>query len=142
MNSAYKKIQIEDLDALKHSFIGYYWYSDQQKPESIKEQRIDSSWFTQLPFVVEAHFYAPAEKVSVQVRYLDGTYHAALIDLNIADGTQRKESPYIAHDLPGHESYYMIEAWESIPDPLLDGMSVLQPAWAAFTGFRSTLNSQ
>ena len=47
---------------------------------------------------------------------------------------------YIAHRLTdkGGKSitqYKMMEAWEEIEDPLLEGMKTLKPTWAAFCGF-------
>lgn len=118
-------------------FEGYYWYSDKSKPTCIVGEPIYRDWFTDLPFVVEANFYAPAEHISLQVRNIDGQYKFIWIDLNKVQEGEAKT--YIGHDLGGR-FFKLIEVWtEGPPDPLLEGMRMLLPSWSAFVGFTSTL---
>jgi CRISPR type III-associated protein (TIGR04423 family) len=132
MENNYKLITIDqipdDID-----FEGYYWYSDERKPKVIDSEKIDKSIFSDLPFVVEANFYSKSEKISIQVKNIDGQYHIAEIHLESIEGA----TEYIAHDLGGINKFKMVEAWKEKDDEdnLLEGMKVLVPSWTAFAGF-------
>lgn len=128
--SIYKKITLMEIP--DYEFEGYYWYSDQQKPEIVTASKIDKSKFTLMPFVIEANFYARKEKVSIQIKNIDGAYQIGRIELDQDDID--KSIRYIGHDLDGR-NFKMVEAWEAIEDGLLEGIKSLQPAWGAFAGF-------
>ncbi len=134
MNSAYQSIRISEIpkDIL---FEGYYWYSNDKSPKLIPTpEPIQQSWFTELPFVIEANFYSQAQQISIQIRHWDGVYHVGKIDLSQLDKIIHDKVLYIGHDLAGH-NIEMIEAWEAYPYELLEGMETLVPTWAAFAGF-------
>lgn len=134
MNNVYQNITIEEIpkDIL---FEGYYWYSNQRKPEVLLSPSIiQQSWFTALPFVIEANFYSKETQLSIQVKNIDGQYHIAKIDLSQLGDIILCEATYIGHDLENY-NYTMVEAWLPQEDDLLEGMETLAPAWSAFTGF-------
>lgn len=131
----YQIIQLADIPA--YNFEGYYWYSDADKPEPLTNGKIDTAWFTALPFVVEANFYAAAEHCSIQIKNIDGQYHVARIDLFDLDPELHLRRTYKGHDIEGRD-FVLIEAWEEKQDDtlqLLTGMKTLQPVWDAFAGF-------
>jgi len=137
MNPVYQPITISKIpeDIL---FEGYFWYSNDKSPKIISPPAlIQQSWFTELPFVIEANFFARTEQISIQVRHWDGVYHVDKIDLTQLDKILHDKVSYIGHDLGGR-NFEMIEAWETRPDELLEGMETLVPAWAAFAGFINT----
>lgn len=130
MKNKFKKISIEEIpDHI--DFEGYYWYSDETKPHVITDEKIDKNIFTELPFVVEANFYSDTEKLSIQVKNIDGQYYVGMVHLASIDNAQE----YIAHDLDDINRFKMVEAWEEQEDELLEGMKVLVPSWTAFAGF-------
>ena len=136
MENLYQIISIEQIpqDIL---FEGYYWYSNQQKPKLVfVPSTIQQSWFTKLPFVVEANFYSREAKLSIQVRNIDGDYFVAKADLSRLEKIEGNRVSYIGHDLEG-KKYNIIEAWIPKADELLEGMETLIPAWAAFAGFEN-----
>lgn len=126
------------------TYEGYYWYSDESAPELLLGQKIDTSIFTLLPFVIEANFYNEAQKISIQVKNIDGQYYFYQYDLKgIKDF---EEKTYLVNGFlqsRNFSRYRMIEAWEEVSDaPIntkgekaLAGMSTLQIAWSAFAGF-------
>jgi CRISPR type III-associated protein (TIGR04423 family) len=133
MENNYKKITIDQIPD-NIDFEGYYWYSNERKPEIIDGEKIDKSIFSDLPFVVEANFYSEAEKISIQVKNIDGQYHVGEIKLESIENA----AEYIAHDLKGINKFKMVETWEEKEDDkdnLLEGMKVLVPSWTAFAGF-------
>lgn len=137
MNSVYKPIAISEIPQ-DIQFEGYYWYSNESSPRIISSPApIQQNWFTELPFVVEANFYSRVEQISIQIRYWDGIYHVAKVDLSQLERIPHDKVSYIGHDLDGRD-FEMIEAWESRPDELLEGMETLVPTWAAFAGFTNT----
>lgn len=121
---------------------GYYWHSDRQVPEVIVNERIDKSKFTEMPFVVEANFFAKEEQVSIQVRNIDGRYHVSGFNLKRLKDSNHVVREYLAHDLKTEsgkkkiERFKMVEAWEEVSDSILENMVTLQPSWAAFFGFK------
>ena len=79
-------IKIDDIP--DYDYEGYYWYSDQSAPEVVfqQEKLVFKELLTILPFVVEGNFYAEQEKVSIQIRHIDGEYRIAQFDLKGLDG--------------------------------------------------------
>ena len=134
-------INIADLP--DYEYEGYYWYSDQPAPKVVspKEQLVFGELLTSLPFVVEGNFYADEEKVSIQIRHIDGEYHISKFDLKgLQNHGNYTVKEYIAHRVKDADGvsvgrYKMMEAWEEQEDPLCEGMTTLKPAWAAFCGF-------
>lgn len=130
MENKFKPISIQEIpDNIE--FEGYYWYSDEIKPCIINGGIIDKSIFKDLPFIIEANFYAASHNISIQVKNIDGEYHIGMIRLDSINEVQE----YIAHDLEGVKKFRMVEAWEEKEDELLEGMKVLVPSWSAFAGF-------
>lgn len=135
MKNAYQPITISEIPD-NILFEGYYWYSNEQAPRVISQEIVRQSWFTELPFVIEANFYARIEQLSIQVRHADGEYHIAKIDLSRLSDIPHDITSYTGHDLGGR-NFEMIEAWEPQADELLENMESLIPAWTAFAGFTS-----
>ncbi len=134
MTERYQSIQLRDIPG-DIRFEGYYWYSNSRTPVVLQTAtQIEHSWFSDLPFVVEANFFAPAERISIQVRNIDGKYVVARIDLNNLDSECHVASSYIGHHLQGL-SFEVVEAWTPVADELLENMETLVPAWTAFAGF-------
>ncbi len=124
-----------DLAAIPdYLFEGYYWYSNAQKPEVIQNEKIDKNKFTSLPFVVEGNFYAKAEKVSIQVKFINGNYLVTRFNFSELDPKLGHMQIYAGHDLKG-KNFQVLEAWSEVEDPYLENMKTLQPAWSAFAGF-------
>lgn len=129
-------------DIPDYLYEGYYWHSDKQFPEVIINECIDKSKFTEMPFIVEANFIAKEEKISIQVRNIDGQYHISGFNLKGVDDSGHVVREYIAHDLKIEngkrkiEKFKMVEAWEEVSDSMLENMVTLQPSWAAFFGFK------
>lgn len=128
-----KKITIAEIPDLLYE--GYYWYSNRKCPEILAtEARIDKNLFTQMPFVIEANFYAKGEDISIKVNFLNGAYHVAQFNLADLSSKLKTEQVYLGHDLEG-KNFKLIEAWQEVNDPNLENMKTLQPAWSAFAGF-------
>jgi len=140
MSQAYQPISIQDIPT-DVNFEGYYWYSNQPKPEIIRGEPIQLAWFTELPFVVEANFYSADAKLSLQVRHVDGQYQVAKVDFNLIDESLYDEATYLGHDLEG-QRFKVRQAWQPDPDPFCAGMPVLVPAWSAFAGFEPSNSPQ
>ena len=132
MSKQYNRITIDQIPD-NINFEGYYWYSNAKTPETIHKATIDKSWFTDLPFVIEANFYAREEQVSIQIKNIDGQYHVARIDLN--ENNLKNAQKYAGHDIEGL-NYQMVEAWENVEEDVNElKMNVLRPTWTAFAGF-------
>jgi CRISPR type III-associated protein (TIGR04423 family) len=130
-----KKITIQDID-FNLNYEGYYWYSNKKKPVILHEQPISAATFTEIPFIVEGNFYCKSKNISINIKNIDGEYCIYRADLSDLPSTQCQKQQYIAHDLAGVSHFTMLEYWaESAPDPLLENMTTLVPAWSAFIGF-------
>lgn len=134
MNQVYQPISIQDIPG-DINFEGYYWYSNAKVPEIITDEPIQPAWFKDLPFVIEANFYSREHQLGIQVRYVDGQYQVAMINLSKVDKSLTGDPQlYIGHDLNGR-NFQVIEAWQPEKDPFCEGMEVLVPSWSAFIGF-------
>ena len=110
-------------------FVGYYWLSDQKKPTVQKNMgNIDHKIFSDLPFVIEANFFAPKDEISISIRNIEGEYHVWKYDLKDASSEGKK---YLGKEF----DFLMVEAWEEVEDRSLEDMKTFVPAWAAFAGF-------
>ena len=116
------------------NYEGYIWYSNQPKPEIIEGQ-FDESKLTPLPFIIEGNLWAPEKKISINIKYIDGEYVIAQIDLNNKNDLEENKQAYIAHDLDGVSYFYLYQNWEEKKDNLCADMKTQEPSWAAFTGF-------
>lgn len=123
------------IDAIPdYLFDGYYWYSDADKPTVVTGEKIDKAKFTKLPFIVEGNFYAAKERLSIKVQCMEGVYTVYRFNLAELKDEHKYQQLYLGHDIGGL-NFEMIEAWQEMVDPLLEGMASLQPAWSAFAGF-------
>lgn len=129
IKNRYKVIEINKIP--EGNFEGYYWLSDQSKPEIILEEEIDKEKFQRLPFVVEAYFYSRETFQSIQIKNVDGRYICALIDLS---DCEQKAQQYVGHGI-GSIDFLLVEAWEDKKDDLIDEMITKVPSWVAFKGF-------
>lgn len=132
MQASYQRLSSIDELPTEAVVDGYYWLSNSPQPTIIDQQPIQLDWFRRLPFVVEANFYAPAERISYQVKNIDGDYLILRFDLRSLPATDRKE--YLL-DETGNRRYCMAEVWQEVADDNLEGMTTLVPAWSAFMGF-------
>ncbi|MEO1257798.1 MAG: TIGR04423 family type III CRISPR-associated protein [Bacteroidota bacterium] len=131
MSKVYQHIPVTGIPDLQYD--GYYWLSDAQKPVELTAEKLDTSIFGKLPFVVEANFYASTEKISIQVKHIDGAYQITKFDLREAKNITT--ASYLSHRTNA-KKYFMVEGWEANVDPFLpEGMTTLVPAWSAFAGF-------
>ena len=131
-----KKINISEID-YSLAYDGYFWYSNKQKPEIIKEKTFTKEIFTSLPFIIEGNFYNDSTGLSISIAHLDGNYIVCQVNLKDFPENQITEQVYIAHDLNGISEIKMLQYWEEgQPDELLAGMTTLIPAWQAFKGFK------
>ena len=130
-----KKVDINDIN-FDLEYEGYYWYSNQQKPELVLNQKITKDIFTKLPFIVEGNLYYQKEGISISIKNIDGEYRIYSADVSHLPKSQVTENEYLAHDLDGIDKIKMIHFWEeSEEDALLENMKTLIPAWQAFVGF-------
>ena len=128
MKNSYTQISIQEIP--ETTWEGYYWYSSESKPHVIKNEPIDGSIFSDMPFIIEANFYSAAENKSLQVKFIDGVYLLGLMDVS---GTDLKEQRYIGHDIGC--DFMIAEGVTSEEDPSLDNFEIKKPVWHAFKGF-------
>ena len=129
-----KRITVDEID-YSLQYEGYYWYSNEQKPVTIKGATITRAIFKQLPFIIEGNLYCSVNGASINIKNVDGGYQIYQADLNNLPVRQCAEQEYIAHYLDGVSKIKMLQYWaEGAPDELLAGMTTLIPAWQAFKG--------
>jgi CRISPR type III-associated protein (TIGR04423 family) len=132
-----EKIDIKQIP-FNLPFEGYYWYSHKSKPTVLVNKAISEAIFTELPFIVEGNFYNDDEKISINIKNIDGRYLITRANLK---GIDYEPQEYLAHRLELEDGtkiskIKLMHHWqESEPDALLEGMTTLIPVWMAFTGF-------
>jgi CRISPR type III-associated protein (TIGR04423 family) len=134
-----EKIEIKQIP-FDLPFEGYYWYSDKSAPQALDNETISESIFNlnELPFIVEGNLYNDKEKISINIKNIDGEYLITRANLK---GLTYKSEEYLAHRLVLNDGtkiskIKLAHYWqESETDDLLAGMTTLMPVWMAFTGF-------
>lgn len=124
----------------KDKFYGYYWMSDQKKPEVLHGKEFDIALDPGAnPFVIEALLFDG--KTSYSVKYVDGKYIVVETDLSKTDldsGTFAKHT-FLANrmDKEKKEEIWLkfYQQWVEKEDDLCEGMKVLVPGKLIFAGF-------
>lgn len=130
-----KRIDINTID-FRLKYEGYYWYSNQSKPEVVLNHKLSKDIFTTLPFIVEGNLYSKSKEISISIKNIDGEYRIYQANVKGLPKPRLTENEYITHDLDGIEKIKIIHFWkDGRADPLLENMKTLIPAWQAFVGF-------
>ena len=118
-------------------FTGYIWMSDKSEPKILKNQKEDFSNISKNPFIVEANLFAETEKISVNIKHIDGKYYISIIELNnIPENAEIIEKIYLANPAVSKtEKLIFKQCWQEFVDENCENMKVLKPTWTAFTGF-------
>lgn len=123
-----------------HDYSGYLWFSDSSRAEIING-RLDLDCSETFPFIIEGNLWAEAEEISVSIRFVDGMFLVAIVNLKEAkkekDHLELVFHEYQSHGFSGNPTLKFMEAWIAEDDPLCEGLPTLMPAWVAFTGFGS-----
>lgn len=127
----------------KRKYSGYVWMSDENHPEKVLHNEEYSLEIADEvnPFVIEAQLYAPKDKVSVSVKYVDGKYlvkeYENVSPESVSDTITLKE--YVANPKIGGELQFL-QYWDEKDDdkenPLRCGMKELRPGKLVFVGFK------
>lgn len=117
----------------KAIYQGYVWFSDCAEPTVIEsEYGIDIEDDVN-PFIVEGQLYDPETKISYSIRYADGKHVWKKYVLAELKGESREQT-YCSNKMQGRKLKFR-EYWKAVPDPLCEGMEVLQMAENVFIGF-------
>lgn len=132
-----KKIAIEQID-FGLAYQGYLWLSNEQNPRLFDNERVDEDLFKALPFIMEGFLFSEAHnELSIKIRYVEGEY--LIFSVFLKDIPQDKLSSLDYATIKNAKGFKQLESvqyWEEIPDELCEGMSVLEPSWVAFKGFK------
>ena len=116
---------------------GYIWYSDSDRPEVLTGDK-EYGGFTPNPdgnpFIIEGDLWNEANSTSISIRYVDGRYyiHRTTLTGETDHSTIKK---YVAHRIDEYKYLRFVQLWESRPDPMCEGMEVLEPSKLVFIGF-------
>ncbi|WP_100629775.1 TIGR04423 family type III CRISPR-associated protein [Algoriphagus formosus] len=131
-----KKIDISAID-LNLEYEGYLWQSDSKKPLILKNSKVPQDIFTNLPFVIEGYLFCASQNgLSIKISHFDGAYHVFAVELNQISNDRLTSNSFVARNFDQDIKFInSVQFWESVPDELCENMSVLEPAWVAFSGF-------
>lgn len=127
-----KRITIDDIN-FELEYEGYLWYSNASEPEL--RTKISKEDFTDLPFIIEGAFWAEQERVSLNIKNIDGEYHLFQVTLKNLPEDQTTQKEFLAHKLGDKKKIKILQFWEEKEDAYLEGMTTLKPSWQAFQGF-------
>lgn len=116
------------------TLVGYVWMSDAQEPHKLESQSVDTSWIEKSnPFIIEAQLYDGENGMSYSVRYVGGQHIITETEIVLEDTTFTRHEYICSFD--DSKKMKMLQYWEAQPDPLCEGMEVLQPTANVFIGF-------
>lgn len=119
------------------NYQGYIWRSDSDRPEVLTGDK-EYGGFTPNPdgnpFIIEGNLWNEANSTSISIRYVDGRYyiHRTTLTGETDHSTIKK---YVAHRIDEYKYLRFVQLWESRPDPMCEGMEVLEPSKLVFIGF-------
>ena len=119
------------------NYQGYIWRSDSDRPEVLTGDK-EYGGFTPNPdgnpFIIEGNLWNEANSTSISIRYVDGLYyiHRTTLTGETDHSTIKK---YVAHRIDEYKYLGFVQLWESRPDPMCEGMEVLEPSKLVFIGF-------
>lgn len=118
---------------------GYIWYSDSDRPKVLTG---DEEYGGMLdpkdnPFIIEGNLWDEANSTSISIRYVDGRYyiHRTTLTGETDHSTIKK---YVAHRIDEYKYLRFVQLWEPRPDPMCEGMEVLEPSKLVFIGFTNS----
>lgn len=121
---------------------GYLWWSDQQEPEIYQDEAKDIILDEMKNhFVVEGQLYDKEEMKSYSIKYVDGQYLVASLDVKgeVSDGKPTNPNneikTYLSNRM-GDKWLKFLRYWEEIPDKNCMDMSVLTITKNVFIGFK------
>jgi CRISPR type III-associated protein (TIGR04423 family) len=132
--------KIDTIQAIPdYKFIGYYWISDQEKPEMLSKEPFPKELFGEgkNPFCIEAMLYSRQEQLSIHILHT-GRYLVSAYDLSKLEGLELEEKSYLSHKLNHVEKVLFKQVWE---EDLLridenESMPTLKPTALIFCGFK------
>lgn len=122
----------------KAKYQGYLWKSDEEFPEVLYGNE-EKGWLldeTKNPFIIEGRLWDSANKRSISINYIDGSYQIADYDVNdkeLADKSQREL--YIPHKIEKTGKLVFLRRWQCEKDKLCEGFEILIPGDLIFVGF-------
>lgn len=123
---------------------GYIWYSDSDRPKVLTG---DEEYGGMLdpkdnPFIIEGNLWDEANSTSISIRYVDGKYYIHRTTLTDGDTDHSTIKKYVAHRINNgndKDTYLrFVQLWEPRPDPMCEGMEVLEPSKLVFIGFTNS----
>ncbi len=113
---------------------GYIWYSDSDHPETFNgDEELDPN---ENPFIIEGNLWDEATSTSISIRYIDGKYYIHRTTLTSEE--RKNYKTYVAHRIDGYKYLRCVQLWEPRPDPMCEGMEVLEPSKLVFIGFTNS----
>lgn len=124
----------------KAKYQGYIWRSDSPEVLTCDEEY---GGFTPdaaaNPFIIEGNLWDEATGASISIRYVDGQYyiHKTMLTSDEVKGNTDHSTikKYVAHRIDGYKYLRFVQLWEPRPDPMCEGMEVLEPSKLVFIGF-------
>lgn len=129
----------------KARYQGYIWRSDSDHPETFNGDKEYGGMLDPKdnPFIIEGNLWDEANSTSISIRYVDGRYYihrTTLTPEELAGETGHSTiKKYVAHRINNgtdKDTYLrFVQLWEPRPDPMCEGMEVLEPSKLVFIGF-------
>lgn len=118
----------------KAKYQGYIWRSDSDSPEVLTGDKNDDMLDPkENSFIIEGNLWDEATGASISIRYIDGRYYIHRTTLTTED--LKNDKKYVAHRIDGYKYLRFVQLWEPRPDPMCEGMEVLEPSKLVFIGF-------
>lgn len=124
----------------KAKYQGYIWRSDSDSPEVLTGDENDDMLDPKdNSFIIEGNLWDEATGASISIRYIDGRYYIHRTTLTTEERTGETDhstiKKYVAHRIDEYKYLRFVQLWESRPDPMCEGMEVLEPSKLVFIGF-------
>lgn len=123
----------------KAKYQGYIWRSDSDSPEVLTGDKAYGGFTpdpNENPFIIEGNLWDEATSTSISIRYIDGKYYIHRTTLTSEE--RKNYKTYVAHRIDGYKYLRFVQLWKPRPDPMCEGMEVLEPSKLVFIGFTNS----
>jgi CRISPR type III-associated protein (TIGR04423 family) len=130
------------MEEIKGKYEGYIWMSDATHPVVYHGDKIVNLMLDEHdnPFIIEGELFDRTSGESISVRFVDGRYIIARRHVGpdeLKGNAHATPKCYLAQRMPGVAGLNYLQYWETVSDPLCEGMTTLQPSDLVFVGFKN-----
>ena len=134
-----KQIKITEIPKIK--YVGYFWISDKNKPQTIENieefnKYCDKNGMPTNPFILESNLYNKEEKISINIKHISGKYIVTQYNLKDLKKENFNDKTYLLNSHIGKKIQFK-EVWIEEKEETCEQMEVMKKQAIVFVGLEN-----